>query len=1145
MTYPALPCSSIRTAIRRFSSFSGFALLILVSAIQLSGQAPEGRRGYYSSPSLHGGTIVFTSEGDLWTVSVDGGAARRLTTGLGVEDEARISPDGKTVAFSADYEGPREVYTMPIDGGLPQRRTWDGDSQPEGWAPDGRLLIATTRYSTLPEMQLALVDDHGGREIVPLAQATEGAYSTDGHTLFFTRWPKQGSNTKRYKGGWAENIWSFNGKDEAVPLTGDYPGTSTNPMFAGGRVYFLSDRDGVMNVYSMDAHGHDVKEESHQHFFDVSSASLDEGRIVYASGADLWLLDLRSGKETMIPISLVSDFDQLRQHWVTKPMQYLTQAHISPDGSQVVITARGEIYVMPAKKGRVVKVAGESDVRFREAIFMPDGKNIVALSTKTGETEFWKFPANGEGAPEQWTNDDKVLRWEGVPSPDGLWLAYHDKDHQLWMYDIKAKTDKLIAQSKSGDFQNLSWSPDSRWLAYGEAADNEFDQIKVLHVASGEIKPITSDRFNSENPAWSSDGKWLYFLSDRNLKTVIPSPWGPRAPQPVFDRTMKIYELALTPGLRSPFLPADEMHPDSAEKKDAEKPDTEKPDTEKPKEAAAPAAENKKPTDASKKPEANDATKAAGKGEKKPPEVKIDFSDLETRVDEVPVPPGNYDSLQATDKRLCWSNTNYVPEPKAALQCLEIANKGDEADTVLADVKGYEISLDRKKMLVYKSDGFYVFDSDVKGKDLSDAKTLAKSAVDLSHWTISTNPRDEFHGIFLDAWRLERDYFYDRNMQGVNWTAMRDRYLPLVDRVATRDELNAVIAQMVSELSALHTFVRGGDDRKPDDQVDIATLGAVLRRDENAGGYVVEHIYRHDPDLPDQAPPLARPDSLVKEGETILSIDGQSLLGVADERELLRGKTGQQVMLKVKNAKGETRDVLAKPISESTDRRMRYTEWEYTRRAKVDETSKQTIGYVHLQAMGPNDIDQWARDYFPVFDRQGLIIDVRHNQGGNIDSWLLGELLRKAWFYWQPRVGNPSWNMQYAFRGHVVVLCDERTASDGEAFSEGFKRLHLGTLIGVRTWGGEIWLSSSNTQADNGVATAGETGVYGPDGSWLIEGHGVDPDKTVDNLPHATFAGSDAQLQAAIDLLMQEIKQDPRPVPPHPPYPDKSFKYTP
>jgi tricorn protease len=1125
------------TVLRRFAILTAlFAAIVFAPSLMAADAAPL-HRGYYSDPALHGDTIVFTSEGDLWSVDIHGGAAHRLTSGTGTENQATISPDGKTVAFRAGYEGPAEVYTIPIGGGLPERRTWDGDSRPAGWAPDGRLLVTTTRYSTLPGAKLALIDDHGGREIVPLAQAAEGVYSSDGKMLFFTRWFAQPSQTKRYKGGSAENIWSFDGKNEAVPLTADWAGTSAHPMIWNGRVYFLSDRDGVMNVYSMDAQGKGVKQESHQHIFDVQSASLFEGRIVYVSGSDLWLLDLSNGHEGLIPITLVSDFDQMREHWVKKPVDYLTSVHLSPDGSNAVFTARGAIFVLPAKSGRIIKVAGDSAVRYREARFLPDGKSIVALSTTSGETEFWKFAANSQSAPEQWTHDAKVLRWDGVPSPDGHWLAHRDKDQQLWIYDIKNKQDKRIAQSMNGDFDDLSWSPDSRWLVYSETADNEFRLVKVLNAESGKIEAITSDRYNSGNAIWSTDGKWLYFLSDRNLKTTISSPWGPRQPEPHFDRSMKIYELALTTGVRSPFLLPDELHPDTA-KKDDEKKDDDKSKDVKSDGADSKAASEKKDSKTADKKDG----KKEGKDEKKPAEVKIDFTDVDARLDEVPVPAGNYDSLQATDKRLCWLSRGDDPEQQA-LQCLDIANKGAEVDTVLAKVKGFEISADRKKLMVARDDDFYVVDSDVKGSALTDAKVLSKAKIDLAHWTFSTNPREEYRGLFLDAWRLERDYFYDRHTQGVDWTAMRDRYLPIVDRVANRDELNNVIAQMVSELSALHTFVRGGDTRKPSDQIDTASLGAVLRRDEKAGGYVVEHVYRHDPDLPNLAPPLARPESQVKEGETIISIDGQSLLSVPDERELLRGKAGQQVMLHVKPATGDAQDVLVKPISEQQDATMRYAEWEYTRRVQVDSAAGGSIGYVHLQAMGSSDIDQWAREYYPVFNRQGLIIDVRHNRGGNIDSWLLSDLLRKAWFYWQPRVGNPSWNMQYAFRGHIVVLCDQDTASDGEAFSEGFKRLHMGTVIGTRTWGGEIWLSSGNIQADNGVATAGETGVYGPDGMWLIEGHGVDPDTVVDNLPHASFAGEDAQLQAAIDLLKQQIKEDPRPVPAHPPYPDKSFKY--
>ena len=1114
----------------KLHSFGGPAVFAILSAVLLSialhaQGKPNTRPGYYRFPAIHGSTVIFTAEGDLWTVGIDGGAARRLTSNSGTEAHAAISPDGSTVAFTAEYEGPQDVYTMPVEGGLPQRRTWDGDADVAGWTPDGKALYRTRRYSTLPDYRLVTIDASGDRDVLPVAQAASGTFSSDGQTLFFTRFARQPSSTKRYKGGTAESIWRFTPGSEAVDLTGEWPGTSDDPMFWNGRVYFVSDRDGIMNIYSMDPEGRDLKEHTHQRIFDVQSASLSDGRIVYQCGADLWLLDLKTGKDAVIPITLVSDFDQLRDHWVKKPLEYLTGAHIAPDGSAAVFTARGEIFTMPAKSGRIVRVAGDSSIRYREARYLPDGKSIVALSTQTGETEFWKFPANGIGASEQWTKDAKVLRWEGVPSPDGHWLAHRNKDQELWLFDTRTKQDKRIAQSMEDDFADLTWSPDSQWLAYVETASNQFAQIKVLHAASGEIQTLTSDYYNSGSPAWSSDGKWLYFLSDRALSTTVRSPWGPRQPDPHFDRSMKIYELALTAGLRSPFAPVDELHPEEKPGPEEHKKDENKSEDAK--------------TDESKQEESEKENRP---GAKKPPVVNIDFKDLQYRLDEVPVKPGNYSSLQATDKRLCFLSRDDEAPPKTALECLDIANKGDAPETLMPEVRSYEVSLDRKKMLLRKSDEFYVLDSAAKPSALADAKALAKAKIDMSHWSLMTNPRAEFHEMFLDAWRLERDYFYDRHMHGVNWAEMRDRYLPLVDRVADRDELNDVLAQMVGELSALHIFVRGGDQRESSDDVKLASLGAVLRRDQKAGGFVVQHIYMYDPDLPNEAPPLARPDSLVREGEVIVSIDGEDCLKVRDERELLRGKGDRKVLLQVKSPDGKTREVLVSAVSDDEDRNLRYKEWEYSRRQKVDSASHGAIGYVHLRAMGSGDIEQWAREYYPIFNRQGLIIDVRHNRGGNIDSWLLGKLLRKAWFYWQPRIGNPVWNMQYAFRGHIVVLCDQNTASDGEAFAEGFRRLGLGKLIGVRTWGGEVWLSASNYLADHGIATAAELGVYGPEGKWLIEGHGVDPDIVVDDLPHATFEGGDAQLDEAIHYLEQEIQKDPRPVPKAPPYADKSFK---
>jgi tricorn protease len=1033
---------------------------LFLAAVLVSGRA-QARNGYYRYPAVHGDTVIFTSEGDLWSVDIHGGYARRLTSNSGIETKPSISVDGQTIAFVAQYEGPSEVYVMPAGGGVPQRRTWDGDSAPAAWAPDGRLLISTTRFSTLPDPKLVLLGSRGEREIVPLAGGAEAAFSADGRTLFFTRWRKQPSYSKRYQGGEAESIWAFDGKDEAVALTADWRGTSHNPMFWSGRVYFLADRNGVMNVWSMDVHGHDLKQESHQKIFDVGSASVSDGRVVYSCGADLWSLDLRTGQEAIIPITLVSDFDQLRDHWVKHPLAYLSDVHISPDGSSAVFTARGAVFTLPAKSGRIVKVADASGVRYRDARFLPDGKNLVLLSTESGEAEFWRYPANGEGTTEQLTHDAKVLRWDGVVSPDGHWLAHRDKNHVLWMYDLKLGRDKRVAQSSTGDFTALQWSPDSRWLSYVQAAANQFDQIHILNVDSGEDRAITSDRFNSGSEAWSADGKWLYFLSDRSLKTTVESPWGPRQPEPHFARPMKIYELALVAGLRSPFLPPDELHPDAEPK-------------------AAPRAGGDERV--GKEARIGDAAKRTPKVP-----VNIEFAEVGARVREVPAPAGNYADLKVTDKRLCWLSRPDEPDSKAALQCLDIANKGEEVETISAEVKGFEFSLDGKKLLLAKEHDFFILDADVKGPAMSDSKALGKAQIDLSRWTYATNPRAEFRGIFFDAWRLERDYFYDRNMVGVDWNGMRGRYLPLVDRVSDREELNDVIAQMVGELSTLHTFVRGGDTRRPIDQIDVGALGARLRRDEQAGGFLVEHIYLHDPDMPNEAPPFERPESRVREGEVIVGIDGENALSATDERAMLLGKAGSQVLLRVKSGSGETRDVLVTAMKLGDESALRYREWEYTRRLAVEKASNGQIGYVHLRAMLPADIDQWAREYYPIFNRQGLIIDVRHNHGGNIDSWLLGALERQAWFYWQPRLGDPIWNMQYAFRGHIVVLCDQETSSDGEAFTEGFRRLKMGKVVGVRTWGGEVWLNGDNFEADGGIATAAEIGVYGPEGRWLIE----------------------------------------------------------
>lgn len=1137
-----------------------FSLVAFV-LISLSGQAPtvaqtaqaDGHLGYYRRPALWNDVIVFGAEEDLWKVSANGGVATRLTSHPGEEFGPAISPDGTQVAFGAEYEGPAEVYVMALAGGLPERLTFDAARRINvvGWkrAGDGqgaKIIASTPAFSTLPDDQLTLIDTGSGeRALVPLSQAAQGAFDDSGKTLFFTRLAFQGSQTKRYKGGSVQTLWRFaQGDAEAKPLTPDFPGTSANAMWWNGRVYFLSDRDGTMEIFSMNPDGSDLQQQtSHtgeaERLLDVRGASVDAsgktGRFVYQLGADLWIFDAATKTDTKLDIRLNSDFDQTREKWIKNPLEYLTSASISPDGSKAALTVRGQVFTIPKEGGRLAEVGRAEGVRYRNATWMPDGKSLLALSDESGEVELWTLPPNGVGKPSQLTTDGSVLRWEGIASPDGKKIAHHDKNQKLWIFDIDTRTDINIDTNSIDNFASVSWSIDSRWLAYIGAAGNFNRQVKLHDTQTGTTTFVTTDRFDTGDLAWSPDGKWLYILSDRNIRTVVDSPWGAMQPEPFYDQRTKVYAIALKAGERSPWLPGDEVFDASKAqqaKLDQEKKDEDNKGDDTKDDESGPQAN--KPADASGVDGAK-GEKAAKKEDVAP--VVIELGGVQARLNEVPIEPGNYFGLMMNDKRLFFLSKDSDPDAKPMLVAVDIANKDVEAKVLVKDVEGYELSRDGKSLLVRRKGSIAIIDAAAApGVDLS------KSTLALGDWTFTLTPREEWRQMFIDGWRLERDYFYDTQMHGVDWKGMKDRYMPLVDRVACRSELSDLLAQMVGELSALHIFVYGGEMRDGPDRIAPAGLGASLTLSKEAGGWVVSKIYPSDPDMPELASPLARPEVNVREGDVITMVNGREALAIGQIGGALRNQAGKQVLLHVKGKEGGERDVVVKPWSIAAETNLRYHAWEYTRRQQVETLGEGKFGYVHLRAMGQEDMNDFAKGYYPVFNRQGLIIDVRHNRGGNIDSWILNRLLRKAWFYWQPRVGDPTWNMQMAFRGHVVVLCDELTASDGEAFSEGIKRLKIGTVIGTRTWGGEIWLSSSNKLADGGIATAAEIGVYGPEGEWLIEGHGVEPDIVVDNLPHATFKGEDAQLKAAIEHLQGRLKADPVEVPPAPRHPNKSFR---
>ncbi len=1043
----------------------------------------EEPRGYYRSPAIWHDTIVFVAEGDLWTVPSSGGRAARLTSNLGTEGSPSISPDGSTVAFVAQYEGPAEVYTMPLAGGLPVRRTFDAARRVAavGWTPAGHLLYATSALSTLPTSQLIDLDvATGTRTPVPLAQAAEGVQLPDGAWIF-ARFGWFGSNTRRYKGGAAQQLWRFAPSDaEATPLTGDYPGTSKTPMVAGGRVYFLSDRDGTMNVWSMKPDGGDVQQHTRFTEWEIRSAACDGQRIVFQRGADLGVYDIASGQSTQLAIALPTDFDQVREQWVKKPIDYLTAAHVSPNGDRVVLTARGQIFVAPRKSGRFVEATRAPGVRYRAAHFATDGKSLLTLSDQSGEVEVWTVPANGVGTGKQVTRGGDALRWDVLPSPDGKRVVHHDKHQRIWVTDLATGATARVDSSSIDQFADFAWSPDGAWLAYVSVAGNLFRRIVLWNAVSGARVFATTDHYDSYAPAWSRDGKWLYFLSDRTLTTMTESVWGPYQPEPYLDKRTKIYALPLTRGLRSPFQPVDELHPADAEKKD---------------DAAA-----KRPA---KKAAAKDASLAAS----------IDTVGLRERVQEVSVvPAGNYSGLLANDKALFWRSAG-TGESKTALQAIAFGNDKPKVKTVVDDVSQAELSNDGSTLLLRQDDALFLVEAAAAPAD-----DLDKSKVSLAAWMLSVTPREEWRQMYTEAWRLERDYFYDRGMQGVDWPRMRQRYQPLADRVASRGDLADVLQQMISELSALHV------------------------RDTAKGGDRVARLYRDDPDQPAAQAPLARPGVDVKEGDVITAINGVSVLTVPDAGALLRGQSGRQVLLHVASASGGERDVIVTPLSSADAANLRYADWEYAARRHVEDWGKGRIGYLHMRSMGSDSWTNFARDFYPNFTKDGLIIDARNNTGGNIDSWVLEKLMRKAWAFWSQHTGQaPSWNMQYAFRGHLAVLVNQQTVSDGELFCAGVQRLKLGPVIGTRSLGGEIWLSSDNFLVDGGIATAAEYGVYGPDGQWMIEGEGVRPDLVVDNLPHATFAGEDAQLRAAVDYLTRKIAEEPVPPFTHPPFPDKSF----
>jgi tricorn protease len=1073
------------------------AAFALVGASALCALPALAAPGYFRFPAVHGETLVFTAEGDLWTAPLAGGQARRLTTHAGQETQAAISRDGTQVAFVAQYDGDGDVYAMPLAGGAPTRLSFDGwRAQVHGWSPRGEVVYSSEdTVGPSARRVLRMVDPKtlAVREL-PLHDAQQAAFDDRGRVLF-TRFGLhlRNDNARGYRGGAMGQLWLFDPASgaEAKRLGSDADGAMHSPMWLGGRWYFVGNRDGIDALWSMDAEGGDRRRHVQHEGWDVRAARSDGARIVYQRGADVRVFDPASSEDRDVALALLSDFELRRERWLERPLDYLEDARLSPQGDRIALTVRGRVAVAGPGPKRRVEVAIPPEHRARGAVPSHDGQWVYAISDADGRPEIWRYAVDGRSEAKPLTRGGTHHRWRLYPSPDGRHLAHTDKSGALHLLDLESGRSETIDRSAWGSddsYGSVAWSGDGQALAFSRT-DSRHDRQQVFVFRLGDARPVavTSARYASYAPSFSPDGRWLYFVSERSFVASPSSPWGDRNTGPGFDRRGKVYALSLQPDNRFPFAPADEL-------------------------AAA--------TEATESDAEENASDDAAK-----PLPAIVLEGLAERLFETPVPPGNYADLLVGEERLYLHA--YEGEV-GSLTTLPINGEG-AAPTVFAEnVDSAEITSDRKRIAYLQlNDGDPVLTIVDAGETLPE--DLSSSIVRLADWRLPIDPVREWRQMFTDAWRMHRDFSFDPRMRGLDWEAVRAQYEPLLARVTDRAELDDLLAQMIAPLAILHSQVGGADLPEDFESASPSMLGAEF--ESTADGLRIAHIYRGDRELPESRSPLAKPGVDARDGDLVTAVNGREVRHAGDLTAALNHQAGQQVLLTLRRDGRELRTVVV-PVDARSNALLRYGHWVQGSIAAVEKAGEGRIGYLHLRAMGGDDIASFVRDFYANVDREGLIIDVRRNSGGNIDSWVLSTLLRRAWAFWETPGREPEWNMQQTFRGHLVVLADALTYSDGETFAAGVKALGLGPVVGTRTSGAGIWLSDRNGLSDGGIARIAEFAQFGADGRWLIEGRGVSPDVEVDNLPNESYRGRDRQLETAIAMLQKKLAEAPLAQPP-------------
>jgi tricorn protease len=1085
-------------------------LISLLLVLTTASYAPQEAR-VLRFPAVSNDAIVFSYAGDLYTVPLAGGVARKLTSYYeGYEAFARFSPDGASIAFTGQYDGNREAYLIPAEGGVPKRLTYTPSLGRDdiadrmgpnnlvmGWTPDGAKVVFRSRMAEWNDFngQLYLVPKDGGvPEELPLPRGGFCSFSPDGTKLAFNRIFREFRTWKRYRGGMADDVWIYDFATKTTTNITDNPAGDIIPMWSGDKIYFLSDRDELkrMNLYVYDLAGKTTRKLTDFTDFDIKFPSLGPKSIVFENGGYIYNFDLATEKTARVPVVIADDMVSARGG-LRKVAGDVTNYEIGPDGKRALFGAHGDIFTVPAEHGNTRNLTMTSDVHERSSKWSPDGRTIAFISDKSGTEEIWLMDQDGKGEPRQLTTGGDTYKYEIRWSPDGSKILWNDKMLRLSFVDVASKAATVVATAKAGDIAQFAWSPDSRWIAYGEPEVEGMARVYLYAVEGGKTYPVTDTWYDSGDPSFSSDGRFLFFVSDRDFSPVYSQTEWNHA----YLSMSRVYFVTLAKEVKSPFAPkSDEV-------------------------AVKPAPEGK-PAAPAKKPAAKpDESSAAAP-------LKVDTDGLMGRIVGLPIERANYGQIYASGDSVYYLRGKDL-ERQPSLMLYDLSERKEKD---LGPVNGYEVSADGKKMLVLAAGGYSII-------DLPKAPVKPESKLDLSGMEVALDLHKEWAQIYEECWRQMKEFYYAPNMHGVDWEALRLRYKPLAEAVQHRADLTYVIGELIGELSSGHTYVGGGETPAAP-KVKVGMLGARFERDAKTGAARIVKILPGENWDPSARSPLTELGVNVKEGEYLVAIDGRPLAKMADMAEALYNKAGKQVTLSVAAAadgKG-ARDVVVVPVE--TENALYYNDWVETNIAKVDKATGGRVGYIHIPDMGVEGLNEFVKHFYPQLRKKALIVDVRGNGGGNVSPMIIDRLVREMVMVEVGRNQAPAPDPGAAFIGPKVCLCNEFSASDGDIFPYRFKYLKLGPVIGKRTWGGVVGISGTLPLLDGGFLNKPEFAPYSPDGKgWIIEGRGVEPDIVVDNDPAREYAGVDDQLNKGIEVALELLKTKGREIPPVPPYPIK------